>query len=44
MKTMKIKKGMEKQVLKWYDLFVDYIENADHNLYDEACEYADNNE
>jgi hypothetical protein len=23
---MKIKKGKEEQVLKWYDLFVDYVE------------------
>ena len=34
----------EKQVLKWYDLFVDYISDQDKNLYNEACEYADKNE
>ena len=39
-----IKKGKEKQVLIWYDLFVDYISNQDKNLYNEACEYADKNE
>ena len=41
---MKIKKGKEEQVLKWYDLFVDYVEDADSSLYDEACDYADKNE
>ena len=39
-----IKKGKQKQVLIWYDLFVDYISNQDKNLYNEACEYADKNE
>ena len=41
---MEIKKGKEKQVLIWYDLFVEYISNQDKNLYNEACEYADKNE
>ena len=27
--------------LDWYDLFVDYIEEVNINLYNEACEYAD---
>lgn len=29
--------------LDWYDLFVDYIEEVNINLYNEACEYADKN-
>mgnify|MGYP003661813773 CR=1 FL=1 len=28
--------------LEWYDLFVDYIEESNINLYNDACEYADN--
>jgi hypothetical protein len=27
--------------LEWYDLFVDYIKEVDHNKYNEACNYAD---
>jgi len=41
---MKIKKGKEEQVLRWFNLFVDYVGNRDSNLYNEACEYADENE
>jgi hypothetical protein len=41
---MKIKKGKEEQVLRWFNLFVDYVESYDSNLYNEACEYADENE
>lgn len=41
---MKIKKGKEEQVLRWFNLFVDYVEIKDRNLYNEACEYADENE
>ena len=28
--------------LDWYDNFVDYIQEIDVKLYNEACEYADN--
>ena len=41
---MKIKKGKEEQVLRWHYLFVDYIADQDKILYNEACEYADENE
>ena len=30
--------------LDWFNHFVDYIENTDRNLYNQACEYADNKE
>jgi hypothetical protein len=30
--------------VEWYDLFVDYIYDQDKNKYNEACEYADNNQ
>ena len=30
--------------LNWFNHFVDYIENTDSNLYNQACEYADNKE
>ena len=36
LKTMK-----EKQVLEWYDNFVDYVMQYDNNVYNAACEYAD---
>lgn len=29
--------------LTWYDLFVDYIQTIDHNMYNDACKYADKN-
>ena len=31
-------------VFIWFNNFVDYIQNQNSNLYNEACEYADNNE
>jgi len=34
----------EKQLLKWYDLFVNYVEDQNINIYNEACDYADDNE
>ena len=30
-----------KQVLEWYDNFVDYVMHYDSNVYYSACEYAD---
>jgi len=42
-KTMKLLK-QTKQRLEWYDYFVDYVEGCDRNLYNDACEYADNKE
>tara|TARA_R100000234_G_C4980533_1_gene170574 strand:- start:54 stop:230 length:177 start_codon:yes stop_codon:yes gene_type:complete len=32
---------LEKQ-LEWFNNFVDYVENIDSNLYNQACEYSDN--
>jgi hypothetical protein len=28
--------------LAWFNHFVDYVNQVDPNLYNEACEYADN--
>jgi len=28
--------------LEWYDYFVDYLQELNPNLYNDACEYADN--
>ena len=33
-----------KQVLEWYDNFVDYVMQYDSNVYNSACEYADKKE
>ena len=30
-----------KSQLEWYNLFVDYTQSVDINLYNEACEYSD---
>jgi lysyl-tRNA synthetase class II len=30
--------------VEWYDLFVDRIYDINRNAYNEACEYADNNQ
>tara|TARA_R110002012_G_scaffold113782_1_gene259867 strand:- start:852 stop:1046 length:195 start_codon:yes stop_codon:yes gene_type:complete len=30
--------------LAWFNNFVDYVGNIDSNLYNEACEYADERE
>ena len=30
-----------KQRLEWYDHFVDYVMQYDNNVYNSACEYAD---
>ena len=35
--------AMEKQ-LAWFNHFVDYVNQVDPNLYNEACEYSDNAE
>lgn len=32
---------LESQV-EWYNFFVDYVHKANKNLYNDACEYADN--
>lgn len=34
------KSNVEK--LEWYDNFVDYLQELNPNLYNDACEYADN--
>ena len=34
---------MEKQ-LAWFNHFVDYVNQVDPNIYNEACEYSDNAE
>ena len=31
---------LEKQLM-WFNHFVDYVGNVDNNIYNEACEYAD---
>ena len=41
--TMKLLK-QTKQRIEWYDDFIDYIHHCNINLYNEACEYADNKE
>tara|TARA_Y100001970_G_C14020948_1_gene743496 strand:- start:535 stop:759 length:225 start_codon:yes stop_codon:yes gene_type:complete len=41
--TMKLLK-QSKQRIEWYDDFIDYIQCYSINLYNEACEYADNKE
>ena len=30
-----------KQLIQWFNHFVDYVANMNNNLYNEACEYAD---
>jgi len=37
-------KQNDKQVLKWFNLFADYIQETNINLYNNACKYADKNE
>jgi len=34
---------MEKQ-LAWFNHFVDYVNQVDPNIYNQACEYSDNAE
>ena len=29
------------ELLDWYDFFIDYIQENNINLYNQACEYAD---
>ena len=33
-----------KQVIKWFNLFADYIQETNRNLYNDACKWADKNE
>ena len=33
-----------KTKLEWYDMFVDYVQYYDNNIYDSACEHADRND
>ena len=37
-------KQNDKQVLKWFNLFADYIHETNRNIYNDACKYADRNE
>ena len=37
-------KQNDKQVLKWFNLFADYIQETNRNLYNDACKWADRNE
>lgn len=30
--------------VEWHNLFVDYVYDQNKNIYNEACEYADNNQ
>ncbi|QDP56275.1 MAG: hypothetical protein GOVbin3009_42 [Prokaryotic dsDNA virus sp.] len=39
--NMKHKENSSKQVLEWYDNFVDYVMQYYSNIYNSACEYAD---
>lgn len=32
--------AMSKQ-LQWYDFFMEYVQEVDINMYNEACDYAD---
>jgi len=41
---MKTKKTTNEQWLQWYDNFVDYVMQYNINLYNSACEYADESE
>ena len=34
----------KQQVINWFNNFADYIEESNKNLYEEAIEYADDNE
>lgn len=35
-------KPLTKSQSDWYEYFTDYIQEIDHNKYNQACEYADN--
>ena len=41
---MKTKKTTDEEWLEWYDRFVDYVMQCNKNLYNSACEYADEEE
>ena len=34
----------KQQVIDWFNNFADYIEESDNDLYEQACEYADDME
>jgi len=42
MKTQK--KQNKKNLLIWFNLFADYVQTVNINIYNEACNYADKNE
>tara|TARA_R100000315_G_scaffold44202_1_gene19735 strand:+ start:511 stop:711 length:201 start_codon:yes stop_codon:yes gene_type:complete len=42
-KKLSLMKDKDK-IIQWYDHFVDYVNQVDPNLYNEACEYSDNAE
>ena len=42
-KKLSLMKDNDK-IIKWYDHFVDYVNQVDPNIYNEACEYSDNAE
>jgi hypothetical protein len=39
-KKLSLMKDKDK-IIQWYDHFVDYVNQVDPNLYNEACEYSD---
>ena len=39
-----VKDKHKDKIIQWYDHFVDYVNQVDPNLYNEACEYSDNAE
>jgi len=42
-KKLSLMKNKDK-IIQWYDHFVDYVNQVDPNIYNEACEYSDNAE
>tara|TARA_R110002110_G_scaffold129823_3_gene309969 strand:+ start:772 stop:918 length:147 start_codon:yes stop_codon:yes gene_type:complete len=42
-KKLSLMKDKDK-IIQWYDHFVDYVNQVDPNIYNEACEYSDNAE
>jgi len=34
----------KQQVIDWFNNFADWVESQDYDLYEQACEYADDKE
>jgi len=43
-RSLKVRNEKVNNAFEWFNSFVDFVGNNSRNIYNEACEYADNKE